>query len=99
MNEITGLSVSTIHRLFGPNGRGKASSASTKESGSGLLIADEMPMVSTWLTSILLKAIPTNMQITLVGDKDQFPPVGPGQALHDLLETEQIPKMELNQTY
>uniref|UniRef100_UPI0029303D51 AAA family ATPase n=1 Tax=Enterococcus faecium TaxID=1352 RepID=UPI0029303D51 len=38
-------------------------------------------------------------QVILVGDKDQLPSVGPGQVLHDLLEIEQIPKMELNQIY
>lgn len=63
------------------------------------MIVDEMSMVDTWLANTLFKAIPTNMQVILVGDKDQLPSVGPGQVLHDLLEIEQIPKMELNQIY
>ncbi|MGC3221124.1 AAA family ATPase, partial [Enterococcus faecium] len=65
----------------------------------GLLFVDEMSMVDTWLANTLFKAIPTNMQDILVGDKDQLPSVGPGQVLQDLLEIEQIPKMELNQIY
>ena len=44
----------------------------------------------------LLKAIPTNMQVIFVGDKDQLPSVGPGQVLHDLLQINEIPKCELN---
>ncbi|MBF8807432.1 MAG: ATP-dependent RecD-like DNA helicase [Enterococcus lacertideformus] len=99
MNETTGLPASTIHRLLGLNGREKATSISTKELEGGLLIIDEMSMVDTWLANTLFKAIPTNMQVILVGDKDQLPSVGPGQVLHDLLEIEQIPKVELNQIY
>ncbi|EOH88893.1 SF1B family DNA helicase RecD2 [Enterococcus villorum] len=99
MNETTGLPASTIHRLLGLNGREKAPTASTKELEGGLLIIDEMSMVDTWLANTLFKAIPTNMQVILVGDKDQLPSVGPGQVLHDLLEIEQIPKVELNQIY
>ncbi|HBK6942749.1 TPA: ATP-dependent RecD-like DNA helicase [Enterococcus faecium] len=99
MNETTGLPASTIHRLLGLNGREKTPSVSTKELEGGLLIVDEMSMVDTWLANTLFKAIPTNMQVILVGDKDQLPSVGPGQVLHDLLEIEQIPKMELNQIY
>ncbi|MBO0432358.1 ATP-dependent RecD-like DNA helicase [Enterococcus sp. DIV0660C] len=99
MNETTGLPASTIHRLLGLNGREKTPSVSTKELEGGLLIVDEMSMVDTWLANTLFKAIPTNMQVILVGDKDQLPSVGPGQVLHDLLDIEQIPKMELNEIY
>ncbi|MEY8445417.1 ATP-dependent RecD-like DNA helicase [Enterococcus ratti] len=99
MNETTGLPASTIHRLLGLNGREKASTVSTKELEGDLLIIDEMSMVDTWLANTLFKAIPTNMQVVLVGDKDQLPSVGPGQVLHDLLEIDQIPKVELRQIY
>ncbi|NJE63372.1 ATP-dependent RecD-like DNA helicase [Enterococcus durans] len=99
MNETTGLPASTIHRLLGLNGREKSPTVSTKELEGGLLIIDEMSMVDTWLANTLFKSIPTNMQVILVGDKDQLPSVGPGQVLHDLLEIDQIPKMELNQIY
>lgn len=56
-------------------------------------------MVDTWLANSLLKAVPTNMQVILVGDKDQLPSVGPGQVLHDLLASKVIPSMELNEIY
>lgn len=58
-----------------------------------------MSMVDTWLANTLLKAIPTNMQVIFVGDKDQLPSVGPGQVLHDLLQINEIPKCELNEIY
>ena len=50
-------------------------------------------------SNTLLKAIPTNMQVIFVGDKDQLPSVGPGQVLHDLLQINEIPKCELNEIY
>ncbi|TFJ75196.1 SF1B family DNA helicase RecD2 [Carnobacterium maltaromaticum] len=100
MNESTGLPSSTIHRLLGLNGREKNSDpVSERELEGGLLIVDEMSMVDTWLANSLLKAVPTNMQVILVGDKDQLPSVGPGQVLHDLLASKVIPSMELNEIY
>lgn len=99
MNETTGLPASTIHRLLGLNGREKNASLSAKELEGGLLIVDEMSMVDTWLANTLLKAIPTNMQVIFVGDKDQLPSVGPGQVLHDLLAIEDIPSCELIDIY
>lgn len=99
MNETTGLPSGTIHRLLGLNGREKAPTVSPKELEGGLLIVDEMSMVDTWLANTLFKSIPTNMQVILVGDKDQLPSVGPGQVLHDLLDIEAIPKQELTEIY
>lgn len=99
MNETTGLPASTIHRMLGLNGREKAASMSAKELEGGLLIVDEMSMVDTWLANTLFKAIPTNMQVIFVGDKDQLPSVGPGQVLADLLQIEEIPKIELNEIF
>ena len=99
MNETTGLNASTIHRLLGLTGREKNPTMSAKELEGGLLIIDEMSMVDTWLANTLFKAIPTNMQVILVGDKDQLPSVGPGQILHDLLQIEEIPSIELTEIY
>lgn len=99
MNETTGLPASTIHRLLGLNGRERVPTTDLKELEGGLLIVDEMSMVDTWLANTLFKAIPTNMQVILVGDKDQLPSVGPGQVFHDLLQISDIPKMELTEIY
>lgn len=99
MNETTGLPASTIHRLLGLTGREKNPSMTAKELEGGLLIVDEMSMVDTWLANTLFKAIPTNMQVIFVGDKDQLPSVGPGQVLHDLLQINEIPKKELTEIY
>lgn len=99
MNETTGLPASTIHRLLGLSGRERNTTLSAKELEGGLLIVDEMSMVDTWLANTLFKAIPNNMQVIFVGDKDQLPSVGPGQVLHDLLQINEIPQKELTEIY
>lgn len=99
MNETTGLPAGTIHRLLGINGREKVPSLNARELSGGLLILDEMSMVDTWLANTLFKAISNDMQVIIVGDKDQLPSVGPGQVLHDLLQTTEIPQRELTEIY
>lgn len=99
MSETTGLPASTIHRLLGLNGREMPTEMNAKDLEGALLIVDELSMVDTLLFKTLLKSVPSTMQVVLVGDKDQLPSVGPGQVFHDLLQFEQLPKLELDHIY
>lgn len=102
MSETTGLVATTIHRLIGLTGEEDENSiiTSDKETIEGdLLIIDEMSMVDTWLFFQLLEAVPDDMQIILVGDKDQLPSVGPGQVLSDLLRSQTIAWRELDEIF
>ena len=99
MKETTGLPSGTIHRLLGLNGKERKPLVEVNELEGGLLIVDEMSMVDTWLANMLFKSINENMQVILVGDKDQLPSVGPGQVLHDLLSVPAIPQAELTEIY
>src|SRR5699024_8187999 len=63
------------------------------------LIIDEFSMVDIWLANNLFKAIPSDMQVLLVGDEDQLPSVWPGQVLSDLLSSQLIPLVTLNKVY
>ena len=47
-------------------------------------------MIDTPLLSALLKAIPDHSHILFVGDADQLPSVGPGEVLHDLINSEKF---------
>ncbi|RLQ92029.1 ATP-dependent RecD-like DNA helicase [Planomicrobium sp. Y74] len=98
LSESTELPAMTIHRLLGFNGQEKEEETE-KEIEGKLIIIDEMSMVDTWLAHQLLKAVPDDAQIIFVGDQDQLPPVGPGQVLRDLLESERIPTVELTDIY
>lgn len=100
MSETTGLPASTIHRLLGLTGReSDIEDATTKDLEGGLLIIDEVSMVDVSLMRVLLRAVPTGMQVILVGDKDQLPSVGPGQVFHDLLASRQLKKIQLETIY
>ena len=66
---------------------------------ASFLIVDEFSMVDIWLANHLFKAIPDDMQILMVGDEDQLPSVGPGQVLSDLLASDKIPVVRLQEVY
>ncbi|MCM0582271.1 ATP-dependent RecD-like DNA helicase [Weissella diestrammenae] len=95
LSEATGMPASTIHRLLGITGREKMADLDIDNIEGQLLIVDEMSMVDTELFSILLSATPQNMQVILVGDKDQLPSVGPGQVFSDLLASGKLNFREL----
>lgn len=96
--ESTGLPAMTIHRLLGFTGQGKVEETDREIDGK-LVIIDEMSMVDTWLAHQLLKSLNPDVQVVLVGDQDQLPPVGPGQVLKDLLASKQVPTVELTDVY
>jgi exodeoxyribonuclease V alpha subunit len=98
MSEVTGLPASTIHRLLGLNGR-ENGDVVTKDLEGALLIIDEMSMVDTSLFRLLMQAVSNNMQVILVGDRDQLPSVGPGQVFSDLLMSHILPSSELTEIY
>lgn len=99
LNESTGLPAVTIHRLLGWNGSDGFDKDEHEQLGGKYLIIDEFSMVDIWLANQLFKAIPSDMQVLIVGDEDQLPSVGPGQVLTDLLENHVIPKVSLHEVY
>lgn len=102
MSETTGLPAVTIHRLLGLNGSDDQDNYQANENltlAGQLLIVDEMSMVDTSLFERLLAAVPTSMQLILVGDQDQLPSVGPGQVFADLLACEKLPQIRLEKIY
>lgn len=99
MSESTNLPAMTIHRLLGMTGQENKSEDVDRDIEGQLLIIDETSMVDIWLANQLLRAVPTNMQVIFVGDKDQLPSVGPGQFLKDILKSEVIPTISLTEIY
>ncbi|MCA0969983.1 ATP-dependent RecD-like DNA helicase [Halobacillus litoralis] len=99
MNESTGLPASTIHRLLGWDGHQTFEKNHNNPIEGKVLIVDEFSMVDVWLANQLFRAVPSDMQVLLVGDEDQLPSVGPGQVLADLLASGQIPSVKLNEVY
>ena len=56
-------------------------------------------MVDILLFYHLLKALPKEAHLLLVGDADQLPSVGPGNVLRDLLRSEAIPSVRLMELF
>ncbi|MGP4061612.1 SF1B family DNA helicase RecD2 [Halobacillus sp. H74] len=99
MTESTGLPASTIHRLLGWDGHDSFERNQNNPLEGKVLIVDEFSMVDIWLANQLFRAIPSDMQVLLVGDEDQLPSVGPGQVLADLLASGQLPSIKLTEVY
>ena len=81
MSEVTRMEAKTIHRLLEmrpPNGFQRNERNPLE---GDLLIVDECSMIDILLMNSLLKAVPDNMTLVLVGDVDQLPSVGAGKVL------------------
>lgn len=101
MQESTNLPASTIHSLLQLKVEEATDTfedvAITLE--GKLLIVDEMSMIDTWLMYQLMQAVPSDMQVIFIGDKNQLPPVGPGQVFRDLIDSQVLPMIRLTKIY
>jgi exodeoxyribonuclease V alpha subunit len=96
--ESTGQEAKTIHRLLevSPSEGFKFQRNQDNPLEGDLLILDESSMIDLILMNNVLKAIPPQMHLLLVGDADQLPSVGAGNVLHDLIDSGQIPVTRLD---
>ena len=100
MSETTNLKASTIHRfLKWQKDTNKFQVNEYNKSKVEMVIIDEASMIDTYLMASLLKGISANCKIIMVGDNHQLPSVGPGQMLHDLIESERLKVVKLKQLY
>ena len=99
MTEATGLEAKTIHRLLEckpPEGYGKNEENPLE---GDVLIVDECSMIDIIMMNSLLKAIPANMRLVLVGDIDQLPSVGAGNVLRDIIDSGCFPVIRLTRIF
>ena len=100
MSESTNLPSSTIHRFLKWNkDTGEFMINEDNKSDVQLVIIDEVSMIDINLFNSLLKGLKRNVKIILVGDYDQLPSVGPGNLLKDLISSDCIDVVHLNQLY
>jgi exodeoxyribonuclease V alpha subunit len=64
-----------------------------------VIILDEVSMIDTSLMYHLLKAVPSNATLIMVGDSNQLPSVGPGNVLRDVIRSGTVPVIELNEVF
>ena len=96
MHESTHKNSQTIHRLLEFDVsimKFKMNENSTLK--LDFLIVDEASMIDIFLANSLLKALPLNAHLILIGDINQLPSVGAGNFLKDLINSKKIPYIEL----
>ena len=100
MSEATGAPAQTIHRLlkYTPH-EGGFTHNERRPLKCDLLVIDETSMLDIPLAYHLVKAIPAGASVVFVGDVDQLPSVGPGNFLHDLIESNVIPVVRLTEIF
>ena len=88
LSESTGGEAKTIHRLlkWAPMEK-KFYHGRNNPLECDVLIADESSMLDLPLALQLFRAIPNGATTILVGDADQLPSVGPGNVLHDFINS------------
>lgn len=100
LSEITNHKASTIHSLLSYNFMSKEFKFNEKNPlDVDLLIIDEASMIDTYLMYHLLKALPHRTTIIFVGDVHQLPSVGPGNVLKDLISSNTLPVVTLDQIF
>jgi exodeoxyribonuclease V alpha subunit len=63
------------------------------------IIVDESSMLDITLTAFLLRATPPGCRLVFVGDIDQLPAVGPGNVLKDIIRSERVPVIRLDEIF
>ncbi|MGN1180966.1 MAG: ATP-dependent RecD-like DNA helicase [Suilimivivens sp.] len=105
MTETTGFEARTIHRLLEINGsveEGRSAQFERNEDNpleADVIIIDEMSMVDIHLFQSLLSAVSVGTRLIMVGDMNQLPSVGPGQVLHDLIDSQSFPVVILEKIF
>lgn len=103
LSEITGKEAKTIHRLleveWDKNDQPYFSRNMRNPLKADVIVVDELSMVDIVLFAHLLNALPLGCRIVMVGDSNQLPAVGAGNVLHDLINSGELPVVELDKVF
>lgn len=69
------------------------------KSNAKIVIIDESSMIDIFLFNSLLEGLNDDVRIVMVGDYNQLPSVLPGQILKDLIDSDMVPVIKLNELY
>ena len=98
--EATGAEACTLHRLLEFNPQTRQFDRNREHPLScDVLIVDEASMLDTVLAHHLLRAVPDQGRLILVGDVDQLPSVGPGKVLADLIRSQAVEVVRLSEIF
>lgn len=100
LSESAQLEAKTLHRLleFDPKTY-QFRHNEDRSLDADYVVVDEVSMVDITMMHHLLKAIPDQAVLLLVGDVDQLPSVGSGAVLSDLIQSDKIPTVCLTEIF
>lgn len=99
MSEVTGLDAKTIHRLLEYNPEQGYGRDENNPLYQDVIIVDEVSMVNVFLMNKLMKAVKNSSKVIFVGDENQLPCIGPGNILHDIIESKSVPVVTLKEVF
>lgn len=103
MTQLTGCEAKTIHRLLEVMWNKQDQPVFMRNEKNVLecdaLVIDELSMVDSQLFESVMRALPLGCRLIMVGDSDQLPSVGAGNILCDLIASEKIPVVQLNEIF
>lgn len=106
LSETTGQKALTIHRLLEANNLAQDDNLKLGFSkdiddqlDADVIILDEVSMVDIVLMHHFFNAVPDGCRIILVGDTDQLPAVGPGSVLKDIIRSQKVPAIRLDEIF
>lgn len=104
LSQTTGKQAKTLHRLLeitkvDDNDVDAFYEMPVSNIETDMIIIDESSMIDTLMMNNLFKAINIKTQIVMVGDVNQLPSVGPGSVLKDIILSNTVPVIYLNQIY
>jgi exodeoxyribonuclease V alpha subunit len=98
--EASGREAKTIHRLLEYSPETNEFLRSERfPLRTNFLIVDEASMMDVELAASLVRSLIPGASLLLVGDRDQLPSVGPGSVLKDVIASELVPVVELQEVY
>ena len=100
ITQSTGKIALTIHRLLEFDVATRGFSRNEQNALQlDFLIVDEASMIDVFLAHSLLKALPFNAHLVLIGDIDQLPSVGAGNFLNDLIASTKVTTIRLTEIF
>lgn len=104
MTEMTGEEAKTLHRLLEIGKIEKENEFTIMNYevapiDADVIIVDEASMVDIYLMNYLLSGIYQGTKLILVGDTDQLPSVGPGSVLKDIINSERVKTIFLDEIF
>ena len=103
MSEATGEEAKTVHRMLEMERTTDGSMRFCRNERNPLtenvVIIDEASMLDLALTASMLRAMRRGSRLILIGDSDQLPSVGAGNVLADLIVSDRIKTIRLNEIF